>query len=230
MTANQKDILTKISKVFLIVILLIIFYLLALWLLKDKFIQHNISNKYRYNEYGDFIGGVLNPLFTLLSTSAIIFLTYIIAKNDSKKADESIATQKRITLNEMRHEVLNNMINKLNLFVYQLDKLTVQNVKVGSFQQKYLTHNLQTNEKERVIVWFVMFYELENFSKLSYLFEELFKDDEFLLTYNSLKETISTLTDEQTSIQMITATNLEKYIDLQQEFVSKIGNFILSKF
>ena len=47
------------------------------------------------NEYGDFIGGILNPIFSLLSTIAIIVLTYYISKRDDHKANEALEIQKK---------------------------------------------------------------------------------------------------------------------------------------
>jgi hypothetical protein len=203
---------------------LTIFYLILLVVIKNN------SEILKCNEFGDYVGGILNPLFALLSTSAIIFLTYIIAKNDNKKAADSIATQKRITLNQMRQVALDNLTNKLNLFVYQLDKISMHDVKPGSFVQKVLTHNLEKNESEKVFVWLIIQYELESFLQQKYLFSGLFDNSEFVTIYNSMIEITNKLCDEQSSIKMITPFNLEKYIEVKQKLATKIGDFILSEF
>lgn len=64
-----------------------------------------------WGQYGDFIGGSLNPIFTI----ALIYLTFTIAKSNDKKIDESIEVQKRITLTQMRHERINDLIKSMNL-------------------------------------------------------------------------------------------------------------------
>lgn len=222
MQKEKKTNYTLIIALTLISLLIIYFgLLLVFWYTSDVI---------KCNEFGDYVGGILNPLFALLSTAAIIFLSYIIWKNDSKKADESIATQKRITLNQMRQVSLDNLTNKLNLFAYQLDKISMHDVKKGSFVQKVLTNNLKKDEKEPVFVWLIILFELESFFQQKYLFAKLFDNNEFDEIYTSLVEITNNLCDEQASIKMITPDNLEKFIEIRQKVVTKIGDFILSEF
>ncbi|HEY1192633.1 hypothetical protein [Flavobacterium sp.] len=220
--------------IFLISIMLIAGYLIALYYLKKYFLNNNDKSGFRLSEYADYIGGILNPLFTLLSTFSIILLTYIISINENNKVDETIITQKRITLNEMRHETLKALTEKLNLFIYQLDKVPIYNVREGSFTQKVITSKLERDEEkklnEKVSTLLIISYELENFRQLNYLFLNLFNDEEFLSVYNSLMKLMTQLITQQSSIKMITTNNLESYIELQNELVNKIGNYIISEF
>ena len=185
-----------------------------------------------YNEFGDFVGGVLNPLFALLSTAAIIFLTYIISRNESDKADIALETQKKITLYQLRQGALNNISEKLNLYVYQADKLNIHELNNGLLHQKILTRLIEEEEKDKgkVIVWIIILSELENFKQLKYLFSELFVKDDFSSIYKSLIEITGELSKEQSTIKMVNIKTLEKYITLQQKFIVSIGEYIYKEF
>lgn len=205
--------------------LLIAGYFFTLYFLNDKTLKEN--------EYGDFIGGVLNPFLTLLSTLAIIFLTVIIAKGESKKSDESIKIQKRLTLNQMRHEALNNLINKLNMYVYELDNIHVVNDKQSKFVQQFITQQLKANRKDKdkhPNVWLIMLLELESFSHKNYLFESLFNEQEYTDSYEQLSNIISLLVDEHNSEESVKLATLSSYIVVQQKYYQIIGAYILKEF
>lgn len=182
------------------------------------------------NEFGDYIGGILNPLFTLLSTVAIIYLTIIVAKNEDKKAEKSIETQKRITLNQMRQESLCRLSDKLNMFVYELDKINIASADHSYFTKKVIANNIKKEKKEKSFIWLVILSELENFLQNEYLFTDLFKEENFINAYNSLTETLDKLNQEQGEQTLIEEKSLGKYIDSKQKFITLIGNYIYTKF
>ena len=182
------------------------------------------------NEFGDYIGGVLNPLFTLLSTAAIIYLTYIIAKNEDKKAEKSIETQKRITLNQMRQESLSRLSDKLNMFVYELDKINIASADDSKFVKKVIANNIKKEKNEKSFIWLVILSELENFLQNEYLFANLFEEEAFDKAYKLLTETLSKLSQEQGEQILIEDKSLEKYIDSKQKFITLIGSYIYSEF
>ena len=191
---------------------------------------HHYTELTKDNEFGDYVGGVLNPLFTLLSTFSIIFLTYIIAKNDNNKAEKGIETQKRITLNQMRQESLKNLTDKLNMFGYQLNELSILQGEPGTFVQKVLTKNKEKEEKEEVFLWIIILIELENFSDLKYLFAKLLENKDFIENYELIKEATNKLSEEQKEMKMITISSFSNFIEAKQKFVMKIGDFIISEF
>ena len=212
----------------LIIVSIIILLIGAYWIL--LLLLNNSTGIEKCNEFGDYIGGVLNPLFTLLSTAAIIYLTYIIAKNEDKKAEKSIETQKRITLNQMRQESLSRLSDKLNMFVYELDKLNIASADYSKFVKKVIANNIKNEKQEKSFIWLVILSELENFLQNEYLFSNLFKEDAFDKAYNSLTETLSKLSQEQGEQILIEAKSLEEYIDSKQKFITLIGNYIYSEF
>lgn len=226
--SNSKSIKNVIIIV-AILILLIGAYLTLIFLVGDS------TGIERRNEFGDYIGGILNPLFTLLSTAAIIFLTYILAKNEDRKAEKTIETQKRITLNQMRQVAFNDLIGKMNLYVYEADKLSVHDFK-GKFQQKLLTKMIDEENKnnckvdEKVTVWLVILLELENFFLLKYLFSDLFETELFQTKYNDLIEITNQLSEEQAEMKFVTGKSIGKYINTQKELVTIIGDYIYSEF
>jgi len=223
---NIKKILK--NNAFIIVLvscLLIVGYFFTLYFLNDKTLKEN--------EYGDFIGGVLNPFLTLLSTLAIIFLTVIIANGESKKSDESIKTQKRLTLNQMRHEALNNLMDKLNMYVYELDNIHVVNDKQSKFVQQFIAQRHKENRKDNgkhPNVWLIMLLELESFSHKNYLFESLFNEQEYTDSYEQLSNIISLLVDEHNSEESVKLATLSSYIVVQQKYYQIIGAYILKEF
>ncbi|CAM1351735.1 hypothetical protein [Tenacibaculum ascidiaceicola] len=224
----------KVVKNILLIVVFAILLIGAYWFL--LFLFENTTEIERRNEFGDYIGGILNPLFTLLSTAAIIYLTYIIANNEDKKSEKSIETQKRITLSQMRQMALNDLIEKMNLFVYEADKLSIHDANKGKLHQKILTKFIEEeNEKkgksdEKVTVWLIILLELENFFLLKYLFLDLFETELFLTKYNDLIEITSKLAEEQAKMKFITYKSIGEYINNQKELVSIIGNYIYSEF
>ncbi|MFY0626173.1 MAG: hypothetical protein JXR07_07760 [Reichenbachiella sp.] len=185
-------------------------------------------------QFGDYIGGILNPLFALLSTSSIILLTYVIAKSESNKADESILAQKRITLNEMRHEALNGLVEKLNLFIHEMDELHFTDspfkLAKGIIAEQIKAERKEKKQKKKRSFWLIILFEIESFSQKGYLFSELFKSEEFNQTYVSLIDVVNKLVVEHQSEELISLDNLNAYIELKQGITSKIGDYIIKEF
>lgn len=213
--------------ILVISILLVGGYFLSLFLLNEKTLKEN--------EYGDFIGGVMNPFLTLLSTLAIIVLTYFIAKRDRNKTDETIATQKRLTLNQMRHDALNDLTSKLDSFAYQIDSIRISKNEENSFAMKVLSYKKKQERKENNLenpknIWLGILFDLESFRHKKYLFENLFSNQKFIDVNEGLMDALNKLASEQHSKEFITMKSLETYLNQQSEFLSLVGNFILSEF
>lgn len=187
------------------------------------------SNLSKLNEFGDYFGGVLNPFFTLLSTIAIGFLTFYISKNESRKADESINIQKILTLNQMRHETLNKLTEKLDMFIYQLANNPIYECE-NSFIQRVISKNIKDKENKKSNTWITLMYELESFKRYDYLYSNLFKTKEYITAFNALNESVDKLSEEISKYQFITTNSLEEFINKKQEFLKIIGGFILSDF
>lgn len=214
----------------IIFIILISVGLVSAYITTLYFLQ-KYSDIDKCNEFGDYIGGVLGPLFTLLTTLAIIYLTYILAKNEERKAEKSIETQKRLTLNQMRQDALNRFVEKLNLFVNDLNRMTVIKPNTKKFVKLVLSHNSQKSEnRDLVKVWLIISSELESFLQFEYLFKGLFERENFLKTFKLLQETVFELLGEESSNYQIEESTLVRYLETKQELITLIGDYIYSEF
>jgi hypothetical protein len=200
-------------------------------ILKSYFISNiEKGGTFKNNEFGDYLGGLINPLFTLLSTVAIIFLTYVIAKNEDIKADKAIETQKRLTLNQMRQTAFENLVQKTNLYLYELDKLSIHEAK-NKFTQMVLTNMIKKDNGEQTsAVWLIIMSEVENFTQFNYLFSDLFKLDDFKTKHEEMIDITSKLAQEQSEFKFVKSGTIENYINVQKEYLGYIGEYIYSEF
>jgi len=65
-----------------------------------------------WGQYGDYIGGLLNPLFSLINIVVLIYLTFIVSKNDDNRSK-----------NELRYRALKEFTDKF----FNLDVLNTAN-------------------------------------------------------------------------------------------------------
>jgi hypothetical protein len=200
-------------------------------ILKSYFISNiEEGETFKNNEFGDYLGGLINPLFTLLSTVAIIFLTYVIARNEDIKADKALDTQKRLTLNQMRQTAFENIVQKTNLYVYELDKLSIHEPK-NKFTQMVLTNMIKKDNGEQTsAVWLIIMSELENFTQFNYLFSDLFKLDGFKTKHEEMIGIASRLAQEQSEFKFIKSGTIENYINVQKDYLRYIGEYIYDEF
>lgn len=200
-------------------------------ILKSYFISNiEKGGTFKNNEFGDYLGGLINPLFTLLSTVAIILLTYIIAKNEDVKSEKAIETQKRLTLNQMRQTTFENLVQKTNLYVYERDKLSIYEAK-NKFTQMLLTNMIKEKTGEQTnSVWLIIESELENFTHFNYLFSDLFKLDDFKRKHEEMIVITSKLAEEQNEFKFVKSGTIENYINIQKDYLRYVGEYIYSEF
>lgn len=217
------------------IIAILVFVIFLYWLMTSIFKSYFISNieegeTFKNNEFGDYFGGLINPLFTLLSTVAIIFLSYIIAINEDKKADKAIETQRRLTLNQMRQTAFENLIQKTNLYVYELDKIPIYEAK-NKFHQMVLTSLIKEDNGEQAsAVWLIIMSELENFTQFNYLFSDLFKLDDFKIKHEGMIDITAKLAEEQREFKFVKSGTIENYINVQKDYLRYIGEYIYTEF
>lgn len=63
----------------------------------------------RWAEFGDYLGGTLNTLFTLINVCVTIWLTLIINKLSSKNTEKQIEAERRIATIHLKHEALKEL-------------------------------------------------------------------------------------------------------------------------
>ena len=166
-----------------------------------------------WGQYGDFIGGSLNPLFTI----ALIYLTYTISKNTDDKISEGIEVERKITITQIRREAVSNMIfimDEKNISEYQNSK-DMWN-KIAShlinfqFQNKYIFEKLFTDEFE---------FTLSNLYKS---ISDLTKFDFSKLTPQNEVNKEDTFLAVKEYIQLV-----DNYSELKISFINSINKFIL---
>lgn len=227
MKKSIKNILLVIASLAIITFL---YYMLTTTL--ETFFINNVKNdEIKYNEFGNFVGGIINPFFTLISTFAIIYLTYIIARKEELRNENAIETQRKLNLNQMRQISFENLVQKTNLYVQDFDRVSVYEAK-NKFTQMIITNEIKTNSKEnsKISVWLIILSELENFILFNFIFSDLFVQESFLSAHSSLLETTSKLLEEQSEFLFVKPETLEKYIDSQKELLSIIGEYIYQEY
>jgi len=65
--------------------------------------------------FGDYFGGILNPLLSFISICITIWLTAIINRFSKKNNESQIDAARRITLIQLKHEALKELRNELNI-------------------------------------------------------------------------------------------------------------------
>lgn len=144
---------------------------LVLYLIPNLFyIYHFSQNAFSsdpaiWGQYGDFIGGSINPVLTIANIIALVYLTYTVNELETnrtkeihhiqdRRAMEQMSVQKLITLNQMRHEVVTALSKQMQLSIdtpldysqYFLDKIIILETFISD--KKYLFNDLLTVEFE----------------------------------------------------------------------------------
>lgn len=91
-----------------------------------------ISDKIEsWAQFGDYIGGVLNPILALINICVFVILTITIQNITDKNNIESLETSKRIALMSMKHEELKHFkeIMDKNLEQWREDLESIQKIK-----------------------------------------------------------------------------------------------------
>lgn len=216
-----------------ITLIVIVVYFLIILLLRSEWLFGNDISKLEYNEFGDYIGGVLNPFLTLLTTVALIILTLKISNRDVNQAKDALQLQSRLTLNQMRHESLNDFHNKVNAYIHNLNDInlieTDKNI-VKRAMSSNIKKEIEKNLKEPTNIWLVTLIEITSFRQQEYLFSKLFVDEIFDKKFDDFIKIIEILSLEFKEYKLNTMKNFQIYLDLQSEIMSLIGDFILRDF
>ncbi len=98
----------KLSRIiFALLIFCIILSFTALISFIINFSDHPLSDKIEtWGQFGDYFGGVLNPILSLVNILVFVTLTITIQEITNKNNKESLDTSKKIALMSMKHEEL----------------------------------------------------------------------------------------------------------------------------
>ena len=71
------------------------------------FNETSISTEtYIWGAFGDYFGGILNPILSIVNIGVLIYLTYLVNERDSKRAESELKLQKIIALYSLKHDAL----------------------------------------------------------------------------------------------------------------------------
>jgi uncharacterized membrane protein len=99
----------KAASIFVIVFCILLL-ITSLGFFIFNFSDHPISDKIEYwAQFGDYFGGVLNPILALVNICVFVMLTITIQNLTDRNNKESLETSKRIALMTMKHEELRNL-------------------------------------------------------------------------------------------------------------------------
>lgn len=93
--------------VILAVIIIGILILISLvpYALYLQFCYHSIPITIdKWGQFGDYMGGVLNPIIALINFAFLIFITLLIKKRDDKAHKNALEAQRNVVFTELRHD------------------------------------------------------------------------------------------------------------------------------
>ena len=99
----------------IVIVILSFFILVTLLLYILNFSGHVLStDPSDWGVFGDYFGGILNPITAILNIAVVIYLTYIISKTDDNNHLRNLEHQKNLTLSELKQSAYNELANKLD--------------------------------------------------------------------------------------------------------------------
>jgi hypothetical protein len=199
----KKTLYTTIGICFIIILIIILAFII-------NFSSQAISDKVSdWGTFGDYFGGLLNPIIGVLNLIALVYISFVISKLEEKRNLHELQSQKKFTLYSLQHDSL----KKLNRI---LEKVQPELVK--------------SNAESRINIILVR-NELNSYiTTHSYLFP-FFKDR----TWQSLKDSIEDLSelshkyysnDKSDSAAAELITKLSEYNEYKIKFITEVQNKI----
>jgi len=155
----RNKILSKISLSIIVVGLVLL--LISVGIFIAKFSGQTISNNIEaWAQFGDYIGGVLNPILALINICVFVILTITIQNITDKNNKESLETSKRIALMSMKHEELKHFkeIMDKNLELWNEDLKSIQKIRqvlygynVLEYRMLFLFPELRESEHNKML-------------------------------------------------------------------------------
>lgn len=88
-----------------------------------NFFGHTFSsNSSDWGVFGDYIGGVLNPITAAINIVVFIYLTQVISKTDEKAHQRNIEQQQNLTLSQLRHSTYEEITKQLESLIEKIMK------------------------------------------------------------------------------------------------------------
>lgn len=107
------------------------------------------TNKGEWGQFGDFIGGILNPFLSFASILILGYLTYEISRIDQSTQERSLETQRKLVLGQLRHNafeeyvrVIDNVLHNYDDSGKELSKSVGQKAGIAAEKIKTFNENL----------------------------------------------------------------------------------------
>jgi hypothetical protein len=72
------------------------------------------ENPKNWGEAGDYFGGMLNPIISLVGVAVTIYIAYHVQKLSKQQGAQQMEIQKKLLLTEFRYKVLTDLQEKVN--------------------------------------------------------------------------------------------------------------------
>lgn len=189
---------------FSLVFLVVLFYVI-------NFHKFPISKDAQtWGTFGDYFGGILNPLIGIVNLLVLIYITFQIAHLETSRAESELTIQKQIALYSLKHDAL----KELNKILEQV-------------QQELILS--ESNSELKIILLRNDFNAFINTN--SYLFP--FFDE---MTWKPLRDSMEALSDiagryfksgHSLNVDNDIIPELQKFNDLKIDFVNEVQSKIL---
>ena len=183
-----------------------------------KFSANGVSNDTAvWGQYGDYLGGSINPILTVFNIVALVYLTYTVSHVEDTRAKENINAQASITISQMRFERLKEITSILNSLAN-----TSPNDSYSEINQKIRLGTIE-----------LTYFKLDNV----YLFKDLFTQEFHVNYYQPLMKSIEQysnfwrkherdqLLDEDAELDEA----INSYVYAKTNFVGELNKFTVSQ-
>lgn len=102
-----------------------------------NFHSHISKDTQVWGTFGDYFGGILNPLIGILNLIILIFITFQINKLESVRGDHELSVQKTIALYSLKHDAL----KELNIILEQVQPEFVKSDKESKLKIIFIRNN-----------------------------------------------------------------------------------------
>lgn len=163
-----------------------------------------------WGSFGDYYGGILNPILSILNLGVLVYITFQISDIDNRRTEQELLVQRQIALFALKHDALKELNGILLQFQPELVKSDIDSeVKIILFRNEFNSF-------------------IDTYSHLFPFFEDL--------TWEELRETMLEISSvagrryksgDSLDIDNEVRPTLEKFNMLKSEFINEVQQSIL---
>ncbi|AZI20183.1 hypothetical protein [Chryseobacterium taklimakanense] len=202
-----------ISAIILLIILSLIPFLFYVYKFGTLVLS---SDKEVWGQFGDYIGGTLNPFLTFANIIIIGYLTYEISKREQGSQERSLNFQKKLVLSQLRNDAYHNYIRIIDNVMNNYDEK-------GTALQNSVGEKAQV-AAEKIKIFNDNYSHLFPILKSDNLFSDLIKVFEDINKNNSeVLQTHSKQDGEKLAI------SIHKLLEIRIKIKERLQNFIMDE-